>query len=298
LLIYVSLTLLEVFFLLLGRMSLFDSICHAFGTLATGGFSTHNNSLADFSPYIQYIVMIFMLLAGINFTVYYYAFKREFKKVKSNEELKFYLKTILILGGILTALLFFNSDKSLEVSFREGFFQLISIVTCTGFATTDYLLWPNFIWILLFFAMFLGGCTGSTAGGVKMARYLILLKNIQKIIRQLFSPNAVIPIRLNNNVVGMEMNTSILSFISIYFFIVFIGSLTLIILGIDASTATSSVATCMAGIGPGIGNVGPMNNFAHFSPLIKIILSFIMLAGRLEIYTILLLFTPSFWRNI
>ncbi len=297
LLIYISLTILETLFLLMGGMNLFDSICHAFGTVATGGFSTNNNSLAGYSPYIQYTVMIFMLLAGTNFVFYYYLFARDFKKVKKNEEIKFYLKIILFLGLTLTLSLFFSTNKTFEVSFREGFFQLISIVSCTGFSTTDYLLWPSFGWLILFLAMFIGGCTGSTAGGIKMARHLILLKNIKKAMRQLISPNAVIPIKINNEVIGDEMNTSIITFISVYILVFILGSIVLILLNLDIKTASSAVATCLAGIGPGIGKVGPMNNFSHLSPIVKIILSFIMLVGRLEIYSILLLFTPTFWKN-
>ena len=297
LLIYVSLTLAEVIFLLFGGMSLFDSICHAFGTIATGGFSTKNNSLADFSPYIQYVVMIFMLFAGTNFVVYYYLFNKEVHKVKKNDELRFYLKVIAVFGVIISLALYTHSDRSLEKSFRDGFFQLVSIVTCTGFATDDYLHWPEYAWIIIFLAMFLGGSTGSTAGGIKMARYLILYRNFKRLIRQLITPKAVIPVKLNDVTISEEMNTSFIGYITLYVLIFITGSLLLSALQVDAKTAASSVATCMAGIGPGIGKVGPMSNFAHLSPLVKMILTFVMLLGRLEIYTVLILFVPSFWKS-
>jgi trk system potassium uptake protein len=296
LLIYIALTVLETIFLLLGGMNLFESVCHSFGTIATGGFSPKNTSIADYSSYIQYVVMVFMLLAGTNFIVHYYLFKREFRKVKSNEELKFYLLVVFILGTIITAAIFFKMNKPFEESFRESFFQVISIVTCTGFASADYMLWPNFAWIIIFFAMFLGGSTGSTAGGIKMVRHLILFKNLSRSFRKYLNPNAIINLRLNKKTISSEANSSILTFISIYLLIFLIGSILLIIIGLDFTTAGSSVATCMAGIGPGIGSVGPVGNFAHLPETAKIILTFLMIVGRLEIYTILILFTRNYWR--
>ena len=187
-------------------------------------------------------------------------------------------------------------NKSFEESFREAFFQIISIITCTGFASADYLLWPSFAWMIIFFAMFLGGSTGSTAGGIKMARHLVLLKNINRFFHQLRSPNAVINLKLNNKVVSDENNRTILAFIVLYFIIFALSSVVLVFLGSDGKTASSAVATCMAGIGPGIGTVGPVSNFAHLSDASKMILSFLMLLGRLEIYTLLILFVPKFWR--
>jgi trk system potassium uptake protein TrkH len=295
LMIYVVLTIVEVIFLLAGNMNLFESICHSFGTIATGGFSPKNTSIIAYSPYIQYVITIFMFLAGTNFVIHYYLFKREFKKVKENEELKFYVLVVFAIIAIITASLYFTMQKPLEESFREASFQVVSIVTCTGFASADYLQWPAFAWTIIFISMFLGGSTGSTAGGIKMVRHLIMLKNIKRNFRQLISPNAILPIRLNNNVISSETNRSILTFIAVYFLVFLIGSASLILIGIDGKTASSSVATCMAGIGPGIGTVGPVSNFAHLPDLGKIILSFLMLVGRLEIYTVIVLFSRSFW---
>ena len=295
LLIYVILTVAEVIFLLAGNMNLFESICHSFGTVATGGFSPKNTSIIAYSPYIQYVITIFMFLAGTNFVVHYYLFKREFKKVKENEELKFYVLVVFSIIIIITASLYFTMQKSLEESFREASFQVVSIVTCTGFASADYLMWPTFAWTIIFFSMFLGGSTGSTAGGIKMVRHLMMLKNIRRNFRQMISPNAILPIRLNNNVISSETNRSILTFIAVYFLVFLIGSASLILIGIDGQTASSSVATCMAGIGPGIGTVGPVSNFAHLPDLGKMILSFMMLVGRLEIYTVIVLFSRNFW---
>ncbi|PKO97266.1 MAG: potassium transporter [Bacteroidetes bacterium HGW-Bacteroidetes-9] len=295
--IYLLLTISEIGFLLAGNMNLFESVCHAFGTVATGGFSPKNTSIAEYSPYIQYVIMIFMLLAGTNFVIHYYLLKRNFKKVKENDELKFYLSIVFFIGLIITTILFFKMNKPLEESFREAFFQVISIITCTGYATADYLLWPGYAWIILFFAMFIGGSTGSTAGGIKMARYLVLIKNVRRIFLHLLSPKSVLPLKLNRVSVSEESNFSILSFIVVYFMIFTLGSLLLSLLGIDLRTSASSVATCMAGIGPGIGSVGPVSNFEHLPDTGKLILSFLMLVGRLEIYTVIILFTPGFWKK-
>lgn len=297
LLIYISLTVAEIIFLLLGDMNFFDSICHAFGTVATGGFSPRNTSITDYSPYIQYVIMIFMLLAGTNFVVFYYMFKKKFKHAFANDELKFYLKIVFSIGLIITAILYFKTDKSLELSFRESFFQVISIITCTGFATTDYLQWPVIAWTIIFLSMFLGGSTGSTAGGIKIVRHLILFRNMKRTFRQLLSPHAIFPIKLNNKSISDETNTSISSFISIYLMVFVSGTILMIAFGADGATASSSVATCMAGIGPGIGTVGPASNFAHLSVAGKYLLTFLMIVGRLEIYTVIMLFIPTFWKK-
>jgi trk system potassium uptake protein TrkH len=295
--IYILLTVLEIILLMAGNMNFFDSVCHSFGTVATGGFSPKNTSIAEYSPYIQYIIMLFMLLAGMNFLIHFYLFKRDFRKIAKNDELKFYLTTIAVIGLTLTIGLSVSMNKPVEEAFRESFFQIISIITCTGFATADYLLWPEYAWMIIFFAMFLGGSTGSTAGGIKMARHLVLIKNIKILFRKQISPHAVMQVRLNNNRLSDEANNSILTFISVYFLIFVAGTLLLVFLGIDGSTASSSVATCMAGIGPGIGSVGPAGNFAHLPEAGKVILVMLMIIGRLEIYTVIMLFSKTFWRN-
>lgn len=295
--IYMILTLAEIILLLAGKMNLFESICHAFGTVATGGFSPKNSSIINYSPYIQYVITLFMFLAGTNFVIHYYLYKREFKKVKENEELKFYFLVVFFLVTILTASLVIYMHKPLEESFREASFQVVSIITCTGFASADYLQWPAFAWAIIFFSMFLGGSTGSTAGGIKMARHLILLKNIKRFFRQILSPHAVLPISINKRLISDPTNRSILTFIAIYFLVFLLGTLSLVILNIDGLTASSSVATCMAGIGPGIGTVGPVSNFAHLPNAGKMILTLMMMLGRLEIYTVIVMFTRNFWKN-
>ena len=295
--IYVFLTATETILLLAGGMNLFESVCHAFGTIATGGFSPKNTSIGGYSPFIQYVVMVFMLLSGMNFIIHYYLLKRQFKKAKENEEVKFYLLITLFIGAVITVVLYTKTGTSFEKSFRDSFFQVISIVTCTGYATADYLQWPVFGWLIIFFAMFLGGSTGSTAGGIKMARHLLFLKNLGRFFKESFHLRAVLPIKLNGNNLSETTNKTILTYFSTYMIVFISGTIILGLTGLDGKTAASSAATAMAGIGPGIGTVGPASNFAHLSDLAKLTMSVLMILGRLEIYTVLILFTRNFWRE-
>jgi len=294
--IYLGLTLAQVVLLWMGDMNLFDSICHSFGTVATGGFSTKNNSLQFYSSYSQYIVMIFMFMAGTSQVVYYYLLKFNFKKVKHNEELWFYIAVILISGAIATTIIYNNSLRTFEEAFREGYFQIISIITCTGFASADYLLWPLAGLVLIFILMFAGGSTGSTSGGIKMARHLIVLKNIKSVFIKLNHPKALATIMLNGRTINGNTNITIISFVILYLFLFVVGTVIVVITGVDIVTSASSVAVCMAGIGPGLGAVGPMSNYAGMPEISKVVLSLLMITGRLEIITVFALFTKSFWK--
>jgi len=295
--IYLGLTFAEVLLLWGGEMDLFESLCHAFGTVATGGFSTRNAGLAYYSAYSQYVVMIFMFLSGISQVVYYYLVKLNFKKVKRNDELFFYLAVIIISGTIATSILISFSGKTFETAFREGFFQAVSIITCTGFANADYLLWPAPGMMLLFLLMFAGGCTGSTSGGIKMARHLIVLKNIKNIFIKLTHPESVTTVKFNGNSLTEKSSNSVMTFILVYLFIFFLGTIILVINGSDLLTSASSTATCMAGIGPGMSTVGPMSNYEHLNAISKITLSILMILGRLEIFTFIVIFSRSFWKE-
>ena len=292
--IYSGLTLTEIIFLSAGDMKLFDSICHSFGTVATGGFSTKNLSLMHYSSYSQYIVMIFMFLAGISQVVYYYLFKLNIRKIKQNDELWFYMIVVIIAGAIVTMLLLSNSSKPFEVALREGYFQTISIITCTGFASADYLLWPAPAITIIFLLMFSGGSTGSTSGGIKIARHLIVLKSIRMAIVKVTHPNAISNVRFNGRILNEKTSIQIISFVVLYLFVFIIGSILLVITGLDIITASSAAATCMAGIGPGLGSIGPMSNFAALPEISKIVLSALMIIGRLEIITVLIIFSKSF----
>ncbi|MCX6326752.1 MAG: TrkH family potassium uptake protein [Bacteroidia bacterium] len=294
--IYLVLTLAEIVLLNIGDMTLFDSICHSFGTIATGGFSTKNNSLLFYSSYSQYIVMIFMFLAGTSQVVYYYLVKLNFKKVRQNEELWFYIVVVIMAGAIATIILLVNSTRTFEESFRDGFFQIISIMTCTGFASADYILWPLTAVLLIFVMMFSGGSTGSTSGGIKMARHLIVLKNIKNVFIKLNHPKSISFIKLNGKSIAENTNISILSFVVLYLFLFILGTIIVVVTGVDPVSAASSVATCMAGIGPGLGTVGPMSNFAHIPEVSKVVLSLLMIIGRLEIITVFTIFTRTFWK--
>jgi trk system potassium uptake protein TrkH len=295
-LIYISLTLFEILLLVSGDMNLFDSVCHAFGTIATGGFSTKNTSLMFYSHYSQYVVMIFMFLAGTSQVVYYYLVKNNFRKVTHNEEFWFYLSTVIFAGTVAAGILLINTAKPLEEAFREGFFQTVSIITCTGFTSADFVLWPAAGITLIFMLMFSGGSTGSTSGGIKMARHLIIIKNIKGVFIRLSHPKAITPIKLNGKILDEKTNISIISFLVLYIFLFITGTLILTINGSDAVTSASSVATCMAGIGPGLGTVGPMSNYSDIPVVSKVVLSLLMIIGRLEIVTVFVLFGKSFWR--
>jgi trk system potassium uptake protein TrkH len=294
--IYLGLTLAEIILLNFGDMTLFDSICHSFGTIATGGFSTRNDSLMSYSIYSQYIVMIFMFLAGTSQVVFYYLVKLHFRKIRQNEELWFYIVVVVMAGTLATILLLANSTRTFEESFRDGFFQIISIITCTGFTTSNYILWPVAGVLLIFLMMFSGGSTGSTSGGIRMARHLIVIKNIKNAFIKLNHPKSISFIRLNGKSIAENTNISILSFVVLYLFLFILGTIIVVLTGVDPVTASSSVATCMAGIGPGLGTVGPMSNFAHMPEVSKVVLSLLMIIGRLEIITVFVLFTRIFWK--
>lgn len=294
--IYLGLTIAQIILLNLGDMNLFDSICHSFGTVATGGFSTKNLNLASFSKYSQYIVMIFMFLAGTSQVIYYFLIKLNFKKIKQNEELWFYIAVVIIAGAVATSLLLANTTGTFEESIRHGYFQVISVITCTGYASTDYTLWPPAATLFIFLLMFSGGSAGSTSGSIKMARHLIVLKNIKNVFIRLNHPKSITFIRLNGNTVTENTNISILSFVALYLFLFVLGTIVVVATGVDPVTSASSVATCMAGIGPGLGTVGPMSDFAHLPEVSKVILSLLMIIGRLEIITVFTIFTRTFWR--
>jgi len=296
LLIYLGLTLAEIILLNIGDMTLFDSICHSFGTVATGGFSTKNDSMVSYSSYSQYIVLIFMFLAGISQVIYYFLVKLNFKKIRQNEELWFYISVALIAGSIATFTLVMNSNRTFEESFREGFFQIVSIMTCTGFSSADYILWPVSSVLLIFLMMFAGGSTGSTSGGIKMARHLIVLKNIRNVFIKLNHPKSISFVRLNGKIITENTNIAILSFVVLYLFLFIMGSILVVLTGVDPVTASSSVASCMAAIGPGLGTVGPSGSFADMPEMSKIILSLLMIIGRLEIITVFTIFTRTFWK--
>ena len=295
--IYLAFTLIQTLLLMLGNMSFFDAICHAFTTMATGGFSTQNDSIAGYSAYIQYVIILFMIIAGISFSLHYFLLKGQFNKVLKNEELRFYFTLIagITLFLSLSFLIFYNT--SAEEAFRDSLFQTVSIITTTGFITSDYLNWESFMWFLLFLMMFTGGCIGSTGGGIKMIRLLILFKNTRVELKRLIHPMAIIPVRINSKSISPEIIHNFLAFFLIYMLLIVFGSFIMTVFGLDFQSAIGATAATIGNIGPGIGSVGPVETYSHIPELGKWVLSLFMLIGRLELFTVLLLFSPSFWKK-
>jgi trk system potassium uptake protein TrkH len=298
-LIYLGLTGAQLILLWIGGMSFYDSINHALTTMATGGFSTKNESIAHFqSPFIQYVIILFMFLAGTNFTMTYFALHKNFNKVFRNEEFQTYGMVTLIIALVVGITIYSLDIQSFEMSMRAGLFQVVSIITTTGYATADYTSWTPFITVIFVVMMFLGASAGSTAGGVKIVRHLVLIKNSFLELKRQLHPSAVIPVRFNNRAVSRDITFNILAFIMIYISIFAIGSIVMASMGVDFLTAIGSAATCLGNIGPGIGTVGPVDNFAHIPNGGKWFLALLMLLGRLELFTVLMLLTPYFWRKI
>jgi len=295
--IYVILTLIQTGLLMLGDMSFFDSICHSFATMATGGFSTQNTSVAAYSPYIQYVIIVFMILAGTNFALHYFMLKRKFSKVKSSEEYQLYVGIIIGATLLIGLGLIFKMNLGVEQAFRDSLFQVVSILTTTGFVTADYLLWPTGLWMLLFILFFVGGSAGSTGGGVKAVRILVLIKNSLLEFRRLIHPQAIIPVRLNHKPVPQKIVFVVISFFLFYLSTFALGVIVMAAIGLDFESAIGASASSLGNIGPALGSLGPVNNYANIPDIGKWFLSFLMLLGRLEIFTVLIVFSPTFWRK-
>lgn len=310
-LIYFGYTAAETLLLKAAGMSFFDAINHAMSTLSTGGFSTKNASVAYWNdqPLIQYIIITFMFLAGTNFVLSYYAFKGKVQKALRDEELNWYLRFIVSFTIIAALIIYFRADLSLstlehpmvlgkaESAFRHALFQVVTVITTTGFITADYTLWTPFLMVLFFGIMFLGGSAGSTSGGVKVMRHLILIKNGFLEFKRAIHPNAVLPVRYNSKAITGEVVYNILGFFILYMISFIVGALVFSMFEIDFKSAIGLSASSLGNIGPALGDFGPVNNFAALPPLAQWWASFLMLIGRLELFTVLILLTPFFWRN-
>ena len=294
---YLGLTLIEVILLLLGGMNMFDSLIHAFGTAGTGGFSNYAASVGHFdSAYIDGVISIFMILFGINFNLYFVLLIRDFKPVWKNEELRAYLGIILAAVAVITLNISGQYPNPLK-AFRYALFQVASIITTTGYATADYNAWPMLSQCILLMLMVIGACASSTGGGIKVSRFLMVLKCIKREIKQMVHPKSISIIRVNDKKVGADVLRSLYVYLMAYAGIV-VGSVLLVSIdNLDFGTTFSSVLATLNNIGPGIADVGPVGNFAEFSPLSKIVFCFDMLAGRLEIFPFLMLFTASAWNR-
>ncbi|QXP62879.1 TrkH family potassium uptake protein [Polaribacter sp. HaHaR_3_91] len=311
-LIYISLTFAQFFLLKIAGMTWFDAINHAMATMSTGGFSTKNSSVAFYNnlPLVQYIIIFFMFVAGTNFVITYFALKGKIRKIFESEEFKYYFVGIISVSALIAILIIFFQDNNLqttiqhpmifgevESAIRHSLFMVISVVTTTGFVSADFTMW-NFFATGIFFALFFtGGSAGSTSGGIKIVRHIVMLKNSFLEFKKALHPNAIIPVRLDGKSIPPTIVFNILSFFIIYMLIFILASVILTLLGLDFMSALGAAASSLGNIGPAIGSVSPVDSYAHLSDAAKWFCSFLMLIGRLELFTVLILFTPFFWRK-
>lgn len=298
-LIYVSFTVILFFLLYAEGMTFFDSVNHAMTTMATGGFSTKNESIGFFddTPIIQYTIIFFMALSATNFTLIYFGLKFKFKKIIENEEFKVYISFLVIVTLIVFSTLYYIDNSDIEKTFRSALFNVVAIITTTGYASADYTSWNTFMTILFFLLMFFGATAGSTSGGVKLIRHIVLIKNIFVELKKQLHPSAVIPIRFNSNVVNRDIVTNILAFMMLYIVLFSIGTILMSLTGVDFITAVGSAGSAIGNIGPGIGDVGPAQTYSQIPVAGKYILCALMFLGRLELFTVLLILTPFFWTD-
>ena len=310
-LIYVGLTFLETLLLKLAGMSFFDAINNSMSNIASGGFSTKNESIGFWNdnPLVQYIIIFFMFLAGTNFVLIYFGLLGKFKKIINDTEFKWYLSFIGVFVLITTLSLFFSVDLNsttvnhpeiygkFESSFRHSLFQVVAIVTTTGFVTGDFVSWTPFLTMLFFGIMFMGGSSGSTSGGVKVLRHLILIKNGLLEFKRSLHPNAIFPLRHNNHVVEKPIIIHVLAFFILYLILFIIGAGVLSLLGLDFESSIGGAASSLGNVGPALGTLGPTNTFDSLPSIGKFWCAFLMLVGRLELFTVLIFFTPNFWKS-
>ena len=295
-LIYVVMTAIEVVFLLFGGMSLFESVVHSLGTAGTGGFSVKSNGIASYSPYIQWVITIFMLLFGINFNLYYLMLIKRFSAAFKSSELWCYLGIVLV---AVTAISFniYPLYQNVSDVIRASSFQVASIITTTGYSTVDFALWPSLSKMILIVLMFIGGCAGSTAGGIKVSRVLLGFKSVVKDLKKMIHPRSVGTVRYEGRALDQATSNGIASYFTVYFLLFFVLLILISFEPYDFETLFSALAACFNNVGPGLSLVGPSSNFGFFSTFTKYLLSFAMLFGRLEIYPMLLALTPSFWKK-
>lgn len=295
--LYIALTFIQLVLLLIGKMPFFDAVTITFGTAGTGGFGIKPDSIASYSPYIQWVVGIFMVVFGVNFNIYFLFILKRFKQALKSEELRAYLGIIFA----ATTLIFLNthaSGKDIATEIRHSFFQVASIITTTGYATADFEIWPTFSKVILVTIMFIGASAGSTGGGIKVSRILILFKRARQEIRHYFQPQRVTKLRIEGKVIDGEVIHATSAYLITYVFIFTISVLLISIEGHDITTSFTSVAATLNNIGPGLSMVGPVGHFGFFNDFSKIVLIFDMLIGRLELFPMLMLFNPTIWRSI
>lgn len=295
--VYLVFTFIETLLLMVAGLTFFDSLCITFGTLATGGFAPLNASIAHFSsPWVHYIIILFMILAGVNFNLHYWALKGQPGRYFKNPEFRFFLSIIGISTALIVIVRVVAGSVLSEETVRDALFQTVSLITTTGFVTKDYELWPAATHVVLFLLMFIGGCASSTGGAIKDVRILVLLKYIGVEVKKLFYPHGIFAVKMQGKPVAENLVSNIVAFIALYMLFFVFGTLAMACLGLDVISAAGSVAATLGNVGPGLGAVGPSKNFADIHPVGKWILSFLMLAGRLEIYTVFVILTRRFWK--
>lgn len=294
---YIVLTIVVIILLWMGPMNLFDSVCHALTTTSTGGFSTKQNSIAYWnSPYIDYVITIFMVIGGINFSLIYFAFKGKPQKLLKDEEVRWYIGILVVFSIIICAGLFFSGKiYNGENALRTSIFQVVSAITTTGFSTANFTTWGPFYAFLIYALMLMCACAGSTSGGIKVVRIVVLTKNAVNEFKRQVHPNAILPVRVNNRVLPVDVVTKVLAFIFLYLSILFVSFLVLSLTGVGFEDSITASVSCMGNVG--LGSIGNVNDFAGISDTGKWFLSFLMLTGRLELFTVLSLFMPAFWKK-
>ena len=296
--IYVGLTTILFILLMLGGMGGFDSICHAFTAIGTGGFSTHQESIAYFhSSYIEYVIIIFMFVSGMNYSLLILFVSSRFKRALKDSELKWYALTVVVFTLAFTVMLWSSQDIESEDAFRESLFQVVSLQTSTGYSTCDYMTWPSALWGMLLLIMLVGACAGSTSGGLKCIRVHVLFKVMMNEFKHILHPNAVLPIRLDKQVVPQSLLSTVMAFCFIYFCLIFGSSIFLSAIGIDFMEAIGCSVSAIGNMGPALGSYGPSGTWNSMPDAGKWLMSFLMLLGRLEVFTVILLFTPNFWKR-
>lgn len=296
--VYVLLTVILAVCLRLAGLSWFDAICYSFSTMATGGFSNHAASIAGYAnPLVEWILVIFMLIAGASFALHFRFLRGDFKIHWRDLEFRVYFGAFFVLWMGVTAALLMQGPKELESALRDAAFQVSSLLTTTGYVSADYELWNAPAHFLLLVAMVLGGCGGSTAGGIKISRWIILAKSVSSEFRKVLHPRGVFHPKLAGVPIKEEVSSKVHSFFILYFLIWGLGGAVLTMLGTDLGTALSASLVCLGNIGPGFAGVGPTDNYAFFSPLAKWLLSVLMVVGRLELFTVLVLFTRFYWKD-
>ncbi len=295
--LYLFFTLLEILLLRSGDMDLFDAVCHSMSTLSSGGFSTKNNSIAGFSNYSQIVIICFMVLSGCNFSLLLLSLSRKPFAIFKNQEFQRFISGIVLFGVVFAIILIVGKGSSAGSAVREGFFSVISILTTTGFFVSDYLIWPQILWTILIFLMFVGACSGSTSGGIKIIRMMIFIKNAFLELKRILHPNAIIPVKVNGKALSSNVIMKNSTFVFVYILIFLAGMLALHAQGIDYVTAFSASIANLSNIGTGFGRVGPGGTYAFMPQLSKWILTLFMLLGRIELFTLIFLFSKNFWKR-